>query len=414
MKRYLTSAVEQALSSILNLGVNLLLIRLTAPEQFGAFALWANAAFVICGVQNALTLVHLQVAQGDGSSEPRLSLERLMHAVNMITLGVSAIGVLAAALVLQAKGSAVGAPAAALFVPAFLAQQYVRALAFSRGAPNTAMFQTGAVLVLAMILLAAGQALFSPLSANAVLTLMGAAYGAVALVGYWRATRGQGGEAWDRLRTYGAYARQSGWVFLGVTTTEVLTRFYAFIVAGAHGPAALAALTATQLLLRPIPLLAASWGMVARADLVRRRDSGDWRGFKLIIGAALAGGLVISLLWTGMVYIAWTTLCRLLFHDKYASDGWMVLLWGLSALFAFCQLAIGSGLQVLKAFKPLALANAAAAIVAVVGIFIAMRAWGPAGAIVGTAAGQGLELIVMAAVLVRELKTARAAGPAFA
>ena len=132
MKRYLTSAVEQALSSILNLGVNLLLIRLTAPEQFGAFALWANAAFVICGVQNALTLVHLQVAQGDGKSEPRLSLERLMHAVNMITLGVSAIGVLAAALVLQANGSAVGAPAAALFVPAFLAQQYVRALAFSR------------------------------------------------------------------------------------------------------------------------------------------------------------------------------------------------------------------------------------------------------------------------------------------
>ena len=39
MKRYLTSAVEQGLSSILNLGVNLLLIRLTAPEQYGTFAL---------------------------------------------------------------------------------------------------------------------------------------------------------------------------------------------------------------------------------------------------------------------------------------------------------------------------------------------------------------------------------------
>ena len=38
MKRYLTSAVEQALSSILNLGVNLLLIRLTAPEPEAADA----------------------------------------------------------------------------------------------------------------------------------------------------------------------------------------------------------------------------------------------------------------------------------------------------------------------------------------------------------------------------------------
>jgi O-antigen/teichoic acid export membrane protein len=333
-----------------------------------------------------------------------------MHAVNMITLAASAVGVLIAALALQAKGSPVGAPAAALFVPAFLAQQYVRALAFSRGMPKTAMIQTGAVLVLAMLLLAVGQAVASPLSANMVLILMGAAYGAVAAAGYILATRGQGGEAWNQLKAYGAYARQSGWVFLGVTTTEVLTRFYAFIVAGAHGPAALAALTATQLLLRPIPLLAASWGMVARNDLVRRRDGGDWGGFKLIIALALAGGLVLSLAWTGMVYLAWTTICRLLFHDKYAGDGWMVLLWGLSALFAFCQLAIGSGLQVLRAFKPLALANAAAALVAVAGILLAMRAWGPAGAIVGTAAGQGLELVVMAAVLARELKAARAAA----
>ena len=104
MNRYLTSAIEQALSSILNLGVNLLLIRLTAPEQYGSFALWANTAFVVCGVQNALTLVHLQVAQGDGKSEPRLSLERLMHAVNMITLAVSAVLVLIAALILLALG----------------------------------------------------------------------------------------------------------------------------------------------------------------------------------------------------------------------------------------------------------------------------------------------------------------------
>lgn len=407
MKRYLTSAVEQALWSILNLGVNLLLIRLTAPEQYGAFAFWANAAFVFTAVMNALAVVHLQVSQGDGLSEPRRSLERLMHAVNAIFLALTALLVLGAALILRQRGLSIGAPAAALFVTAFCGQQYVRALAFSRGQPKTAMIQTGAVLVLAGILLTGGQALAAPLSANTVLTLMGAAYGLVAAAGYVRATRDQGPAAFGALAAYGGYARQSGWVFLGVTTTEILTRFYAFVVAGAHGAAALAALTATQLLLRPIPLLASSWGMVARNDLVRRRDSGDWRGFRLIIGAALAGGLVISLVWTGMVYLAWATLCRLLFHDKYADDGWMVLLWGVSALFNFCQLAIGSGLQVLKAFKPLALANLAASAAAVAAILIAMRVWGPGGAIAGTAVGQGLELVVMAVLLARGLKAAK-------
>ena len=409
MKRYLTSAVEQALWSILNLGVNLLLIRLTAPEQYGAFAFWANTAFVFTAVMNDLAIVHLQVSHGDGMSEPRRSLERLMHAVNALFLAFTALAVLGAALVLRDRGLSIGVPAAALFVTAFCGQQYVRALAFSRGQPKTAMIQTGAVLVLAGGLLAAGEAFAAPLSANTVLTLMGAAYGLVAAAGYMRATRGQGAPAFAALGGYGEYAKQSGWVFLGVTTTEVLTRFYAFVVTGAHGAAALAALTATQLLLRPIPLLASSWGMVARNDLVRRRDSGDWRGFKRIVGSALAGGLAISILWTGAVYLAWTTLCALLFHDKYAGDGWMVLLWGVSALFNFCQLAIGSGLQVLKAFKALALANTAASTAAVAAILLAMQMWGPAGAIVGTAFGQGLELIVMGALLARSLKAAKAA-----
>ena len=55
-----------------------------------------------------------------------------------------------------------------------------------------------------------------------------------------------------------------------------------------------------------------------------------------------------------------------------------------------------------------ALANTAASVVAVIAILIAMQVWGPTGAIVGTAAGQGLELIVMGVLLVRGIKAARA------
>ena len=41
---------------------------------------------------------------------------------------------------------------AALFVPAFLMQQYFRFLSFSRGRPNAALAQTLAVLVSAVLL----------------------------------------------------------------------------------------------------------------------------------------------------------------------------------------------------------------------------------------------------------------------
>jgi len=73
--------IEQGLWSLLNLDVNLMLIRLTVPEQYGAFALWANVAFMISGLQSALPLIHLQVEHGDGFHEPRLTLERLLHRV---------------------------------------------------------------------------------------------------------------------------------------------------------------------------------------------------------------------------------------------------------------------------------------------------------------------------------------------
>jgi len=73
MHRYLISVVEQALWSVLNLGVNLLLIRLAAPAEYGAFAFWANVGFVLTSIQNALTVCHLQVlAPGDPLEAPRL------------------------------------------------------------------------------------------------------------------------------------------------------------------------------------------------------------------------------------------------------------------------------------------------------------------------------------------------------
>lgn len=400
MRRYLTSAIEQALWSLLNLGVNLLLIRLIAPAQYGAFAFWSNTAFIFSSVQNALTLVHLSVEAGDGKSEPRLSLERLMHRVTQLLLVVSGAGVLIAALAMQARGNPVGAPAAALFVPAFLIQQYVRGLAFSRCQPTAAAVQTGAVLALAAVLLTAGQLLLAPMSANLILTIMAAAYGLVGAVTYLRATAGQGSIRWGELGRYLGYAKQSGWVFLGVTTTELLARFYVFAVTAAHGPAALAALAATQLLLRPIPLLAASWSMVARTDLVRRRDGGDWRGFSLLIGATLGGGAVVALAWTALVHAAWRPLAGLLFHGKYADDGWMLLLWGMSAVISFSQITIGIGLQVLRAFKVLAIANTIASLTAVAAILVCMHLYGAGGAIGGTVIGQALELAVMATLLI--------------
>ena len=411
MSRYLTSAVEQALWSLMNLGVNLLLIRIAAPDQYGTFAFWANVAFVLASIQNALTLTHMLVLPpGDGLSPDRLPVERIMHAVTITFLVFTGLGVLALALGLRASGHELGAPAAALFVPAFLLQQYFRTLAYARGIARSALLQTVGVLIASVILVGGGTLLIDHLSADVMLLLLGSAYGGVGLLGGAIATRGQSlAINRDLLGGFRNYLRQSGWLFLGVSTTEFLTRFYAFAVAGAFGATALASLSATQLFMRPVPLLATSWSLVARSDLVRRKSAGDWSGFTWMLLIALGAGLSMAAVWSGGVYEAWHLISGLMFKGKYADDGWMVLLWGLSAALSLAQVVISTPLQVLQAFKPLAIANTIASVVAAGAILVFMRLYGFGGAIAGTAIGQVVEVTLMAVMLWRATVRARSA-----
>ena len=411
MSRYFVSAIEQALWSLMNLGVNLVLIRLCAPADYGAFAFWSAIGFVLASVQNALTICHLQVLPpGEGTDPARLRVERLMHAVTVLFLAVTAAAALAGGLWLQHAGSPLGAPAACLFIPGFLLQQYIRALAFSRGRPATAAFQTGAVTASAALFLTMAIDTSISLTADQVLVCIGAAYGLVGVAGTARALSGQMvGLRWRDLAAYRRFAVQSGWIFLGVTTTELLARFYAFLVAGWYGAAALASLSATQLLLRPVPLLATSWSMVARADLAREREAADWGAFTRPIVWALIGGLVIAAAWTVLLHQVWGQASAKVFGGKYAGDAWMIWLWGISAALSFGQAVVSAGLQALKAFKALALANAAASVVAAAAVVVIAKLYGYGGAIAGTATGQAFEFAVMGALLMTILAARRRA-----
>ncbi len=414
MSRYLTSIIEQALWSLLNLGVTLLLAKLASPEEFGVFIFWSSCAYVLSSLQNALTLCHLQVLPAASGLDPkRREVEQLMLAVTLAFLAATTLVTVVVATAMQAAGSPFGAPAAALLVPAFLLQQFVRFLCFSRGEALTAMIQTGSVLALASALLGLGGFLLNPLDANEMLLLLGSAYGLVGLVGMIRAMRGLwSGLSLKILKSYGGYVRQSGWIFLGVASSELLARFYVFAVGGLLGNAVLALLSFSQTFMRPVPLLALSWSMIGRNDLVRRREAADWSGFARMILAVCIGGVLVAATWTLMVAAGWPLITHWLFDSKYIEAGPLIPLWGLAAAMGFLQLVLSTGLQVLKAFKALALANAGASVVAAFAVLLAMGPFGFQGAILGTAFGQGLEALAMGVILTlmirRQIALARA------
>lgn len=411
MSRYLTSIIEQALWSALNLGVALLLAKLASPDAFGAFVFWASIAYVLSSVQNALTLAHLQVLPAVAGTDPaRRPTERVMLAVTAAFLAAAMVGALGLSTVLGVTSPALSAPTAMIFVPAFLLQQYVRFLCFTRGEARTAMVQTGWVLVLAGALLLLGWRLFHPLTADEILLLLGAAYGLVGMAGMARAVRGLGMPGLAELKAYLGFVRQSGWLFLGVASSELLARFYVFAVGGTLGVAVLAMLSFSQTFLRPVPLLATAWSMVGRNDLVRQREAGDWRGYGRNLTLVALGGLVVAAVWTAIVHALWPTITALAFDGRYAEARGLVLWWGLAMAIAFAQTVLSTGLQTLRAFKTLAWCNAGAAAVAVGAILVGMNVLGGAGAVIGSALGQGVELIAMAALLAVMLRRA-ASGP---
>ena len=135
---YVAAVIEQGLWSVLNLGVNLGVARYVSPEHYGAFVFWTNLGFVLSSLQSALTICHLQVlTPGDAFAPHRLQTERLMHVVTGLFLAaVTAVGLLGGAL----SSGSFDLLAAPFFLSAYLLQQYLRAVYFSRGKRDMAVF----------------------------------------------------------------------------------------------------------------------------------------------------------------------------------------------------------------------------------------------------------------------------------
>jgi len=403
MSRYLLSLIEQGAASLINLGLNLLLIRLVGAEDYGAFIFWSNIGLILNSVQNALTACHVVVLPpGDESRAGRIGPERVLLSVTILFAVLSALGSLAAILLLHSTGSILAIWPVIGFVPAFLLQQYARSLAFSREAPGFAASLTVSVLIIGGALLIGAYLAGIRLSAGHALTILAIAYGSVAVVGLWRLDGG-GGFAFDgaTLSAYRSYFTQSRWVLLGASTTELLNRFYGFIVIAWFGAAALGTLAAAQQLLRPMVLLVNAWGPVARAAMAGARERGDWRAFRYHLVRAGLANLSFGVPWTVAVFLAWPLISEYLYKGAYTDAKWLALLWGVSSVLGGFQIIPNTGLQVLRAFRVLSYANLAAALSAVGAITLLLNLFAYPAAIVGTMVGQGVEIGLMVMFLLR-------------
>jgi O-antigen/teichoic acid export membrane protein len=103
-------------------------------------------------------------------------------------------------------------------------------------------------------------------------------------------------------------------------------------------------------------------------------------------------------------------------HKVIGDRDRLLLLWALLSLIALYRDLLQTGLFALHKFKPLAWLTASSAIVSLSIMWLGIDIWGPAAALIGQVAGEGLNLVgvvlLLAGAYFEKRRTRRLAGQA--
>lgn len=361
------SVIDQALISAFNFALNLYLIRLWSPEDFGVFAVVSAAAILAAMLQNALIntplAVHLPVA---ASADQKALLRRVFTASNAaltLLLLCGATGGLWLWLDVSHRHLAV---AAGLFMASQFLREYYRALLAVDGRLRALLGVDVAYVLLAVLTLAAVQlGGYTVLQSVPAVLLVLSGWGLVSVLVYlWpRALPPLAALPGEARSVFASQAHEIRWSLLGVITTDIQNRGYLFVAAAVFGPATVAHLQAGRIFFGPLNLLTSAWSRVARPQLARHLGSGESDVFKKLLRQALSAFVVFNLLFLVALYVAWPYLSALVFHGKYQDLGYVTAGWGLANLAFQIRSCLGIGVQAMRRFRQLTSATIFGAIV---------------------------------------------------
>ena len=174
-----------------------------------------------------------------------------------------------------------------------------------------------------------------------------------------------------RSRTLRTYYRRfwslTRWSLLGVVTTVLQAEAHSFVVTALVGPAAYAPLAAGFVLFGPVRTAINAWLMVMQPELANAvADHRRTAVVRTVFGSMIflaAGTFVV----VGLVYLLWAPIDEQLYSGRYDDQPMAFIVAACAMLtLALALIAPLSGLMLaLKAFRPLALATVAGAVVSI-------------------------------------------------
>ena len=404
--RLALSVGAQAMVSGFHFVLNLLLLRLVSPFEYGVFAFAFVLAMFASAINNALVSTPLTVYTPVLEDEEERSRQEAMFSTLNIALFVALL-VMGILYVFASSVPTILGVSVTLFVAIYSTRHYSRSTGYARMKPLVTASGDASYVISGVIIITLLYFTNDSLSVVQVLLALVGANLCAMLV--------------ERLRLHGFHKRwltlskvtsykdvwlQSRWALIGSLTTLFLAQAHSVIITSTNGPNAYAPLAAGFVLFGPVRVALLTWQNMVKpelaVDLSKSRQLAVRQQIKVttIAMVAAVGALALCL------WFAWPWIYNFLYAEKYADQpmGLIVATWSVVSLFAASYNAPAAALQAMRDFKVLAIASIYGAILSGILVSITLYFFKPETTLLGILAAEIFMAFYLAHILYSRLK----------
>ena len=391
--------LDQALLSIFSFALQMLLIRIRSPDQYGVFALFANALLTLSSVHSGLftTQYAVLVPQARDQDERRW-LRTTIFSWNVLYCVAASLAV---SLIIQGVISDLTAHrlvVGTLYFGASLLREYTRVVMISEGRGATALWTDLVGLLVALLMIALFfRFLAQPDIWQILLSLaIGSAISVAIEILIHRNLYPLSFGSEVRRRYADIFRRHVMWILVGIATTEVQLRALLFLLGAWYGLATVGVVQAGMILFRPIGVLWFAWSRVMRPVFARAYAEGDDAAAARLSHLSAAAFLVGTLVLLAALWLTWPLIDHYVFSHRYPGVGHAVTFWGLVMIVSFVRGTYSVRLQGQARFRELSHLSLIAAFLTVGLVVVIAHFFGAIDTILANVAG---ELFMLGAIL---------------
>lgn len=370
--RLALSVGAQAMVSGFHFALNLLLLRLVSPYDYGVFAFAFVMAMFASAINNALISTPLTVYTPVIEDEPeRAQQEAMFSTLNLLLFALLVLFGAGYALWSEIPNT-VGLSVTA-FVAVYSARHYSRSTGYARMRPlvaasgDTSYVASGCIIIICL-LLAVDQLTVS----HVLLALAGANLCAMLVERFRLHGFARRWFILAKINSYNKVWEQSRWALAGSLTTLFLAQAHSVIITSTHGPDAYAPLAAGFVLFGPVRVALMTWQNMVKpelaVDLSKSKHAAVRSQIKITTVLMVVAVMALAL----CLWIGWPWIYQFLYAEQYSDQpmAMIVTMWSVIAVFAASYNAPAAALQAMRDFRVLAISSIYGAVLS--GVLVAL------------------------------------------